>query len=242
MKSADIANELRDLPFKQQMQIVTKFHDELLAEVLEEMTERNQAKIIVQFDIQRAAEIIGSMSPDDAADLLHELPNERTRELLELMDEDLADDIRSLLIYPEDSAGGLMTTDVVVMAPDATVSEALAAIMREEISLMRASAVFVARPPLEVPTGVFIGFAYFQKLLRTPPHIQIGEIVDTTVEYVQPYDSLQHVSKTLAMYDQTMLPVVNKNKNLLGGITVDDVLDHMLPDNWRKEPKEENGG
>lgn len=246
MKPADIANELRVMPYKKQISIVQTFDDELLADVLEEMVEKDQLKIIAGFDDERAAEIISSMSPDDVADLLHELPNKKTAQLLELMDDEVSDNIRQLLIYPEDSAGGLMTTDVVLMPPDATVSEALANIMQEELNPIQASAIFVVRPPLDTPSGTFIGLAHFQRLLRTPAHAQIGELVDTDIEYVEPYDSFENVTQIAAMYNQLIVPVLNKNRNLLGAITVDDVLDRVLPDNWRKNAlgfsgrKEEN--
>ena len=94
--------------------------------------------------------------------------------------------------------------------------------------------VFVARPPLETPTGRFLGVAHFQRLLREPPHAAVGSVLDSDVEGVSPDAPLGRVTRILATYDLLCVPVLDAEKRLLGAISVDDVLDHMLPDDWRE--------
>ncbi|MDR1033466.1 MAG: CBS domain-containing protein [Bifidobacteriaceae bacterium] len=232
-KPADIAEILMGMPFKRRAEIVGQLTDEKFADVMEELPETEQARLIEEFDIERAADIVESMQPDDAADLLAKLPQKKSEELLDTMQPEDADDVKQLLKYNADSAGGLMTTDCIILAPEVTVSEALAHIRQEEIPPAVASLVLVTRAPNEVPTGRFIGVAHFQALLRVPPHQPIGEIVDTDAVFVYPEDSVDEVSRVLATYDQMSIPVLSHEHKLLGAISVDDVLDHILPENWR---------
>ena len=136
---------------------------------------------------------------------------------------------------PEASAGGLMTTEPVILGPDASIAEALAVVRREELSTALATTVFVCRPPLETPTGKYLGMVHIQRLLREPPHAPIGGILDKDVVPLSPQDSLGHVTRMLATYDLVGLPVVDPAGLLLGAVTVDDVLDHILPDDWRED-------
>jgi len=128
----------------------------------------------VGLQVEGAADVLEAMEPDDAADLLSELPPERQEELLEKMDQDEAEDLRRLLTYEDDTAGGLTTTEPVIMGPEASIAEALALVRREELATALATTVFVCRPPLETPTGRYLGMVHIQRLLREPPHAPIG--------------------------------------------------------------------
>ena len=181
------------------------------------------------------------MQPDDAADLLGELPDEQAAELLELMEPDEAKDVRRLLAYEDNTAGGLMTTEPVILGPETPIAAALAHVRRQDLTPALASMVFVARPPLETPTGRFIGVVHLQRLLREPPHEAIGSIVDTDIESM-------HRGRPAAVGDPqrsppttcSPLPVVDAEKRLLGVVSVDDVLDHLLPEDWRETDDEGN--
>ncbi len=128
LRPADIASLIHDLPFKRQLEVAQSMDDDLLADVLEELPDADQVAVLAMLDDDRAADILEEMDPGDAADLLSELTPERAEELLGLVEPDDAEDLRRLLTYDEKSAGGMMTTEPIVIAADATVAEALARI------------------------------------------------------------------------------------------------------------------
>lgn len=234
LKVADLAEVIHDLSPKRRAEVAAAMDNSKLADVLEELPEEDQVEIIAGLQVDRAADVLEVMEPDDAADLLSELTPEAAERLLQRMEADEAEPLRRLMTYDEYSAGGLMTTEPVVLGPEATIADALAMIRREELAPALASAIFVSRPPLETPTGRFIGLVHTQRLLREPPHVAVGTIVDTSVEALKVDARLDEVTRTLATYNLLSLPVVDESGRLLGAVTVDDVLDHILPEDWRE--------
>ena len=180
------------------------------------------------------------MEPDDAADLLGDLPEYKAQELLGLMEPEDAKQVRQLLNYADDTAGGLMTTEPIIVSPEATVAQCLAMVRRQELAPALASMVFVVRPPLETPTGRFIGLVHIQRLLREAPHESVGNFVDSAIEPLSPDDDLAYVARHMAAYDILALPVVDSDHRLKGAISIDDVLDHLLPKDWREHLEDES--
>jgi flagellar motility protein MotE (MotC chaperone)/sporulation protein YlmC with PRC-barrel domain len=234
MKAADLANIVHELPEKRRTEVAAALDDERLADVLEELPEDDQIEILGKLSVERAADVLEAMGPDDAADLLGELPPEQRERLLTLMEPQDAAPVRRLLTDPDHSAGGLMTTDPVIVAPDATVAEALALIRRPDLNPALAAQVYVCRPPTATPTGQYLGTVHFQKLLREPPPTLVSGIVDTELDPLRPTMSLEAVAMFLATYNLVAGAVVDENGHLLGSVTIDDVLDHLLPEDWRE--------
>ncbi|MFP7696569.1 magnesium transporter MgtE N-terminal domain-containing protein [Trueperella sp. LYQ143] len=233
LKAPDIADLLSALPDERVISVAKYMSDDILADVLEEMSDADRVTVLCALEVERAADILEEMAPDDAADLVNELPAAQAEMLLARMQPDDARDVRRLMSYGEHTAGGLMTTEPIVLSPDATVAMALAAARRQDLPPAVASACFIVRPPTETPTGRYIGVVHLQRALREPPSEMVGAIVDH-VETLHPDDGIGTITRLLATYNLTILPVVDGGL-LVGAVSVDDVLDHLLPKDWRDE-------
>ena len=233
LKPADLADVMRDLPQDSQMRVAAELTDERLADVLEELGNEDAVALLSRLEAGRAADVLDAMQPDDAADLVADLPQLKATELLGLMEPEEAEDVRRLMAYDEYTAGGLMTTEPIILPPESTVATFLAQSRKAEVPPALAAVGFVCRPPLESPTGKFVGMIHFQRALRERPQRMVGSIVDTDVDSVRPEDSIGTVTRLLATYNLTALPVLDDAGRLLGAVSVDDVLDHLMPDDWR---------
>lgn len=233
LKPADLATTLLELPQARMAPVLDELADDRVADALEEMSETDQIAILGLMPAGRTADVLDRMEPDDAADLIAALPAARGEELLDLMEPEEAEDVRRLLEYEFDTAGGLMSPTPIVLAAESSVAEGLAMIRRAEVPPAMASAVYVTHPPYETPTGEYLGMVHFQRMLRFPPHERLSALLDAEIEAVPVTASAAEVSRRLASYDLVALPVVDDQQRLVGVVTVDDVLDHLLPADWR---------
>jgi CBS domain-containing protein len=229
---ADVAAVVRALPVDQRRQLADAMDDERLADVLEELSEEEQVRIVAELDLDRLANVFDEMEYDDLADLLGEMAPADQERMLGVMDDEDADVVRRLLSYEEGTAGGLMTPEVIILGPTATVAEALAQLRSPDWVVSIATQVFVCQPPFRPPTGKFMGVAHIQRLLREPPNMELGRLIadDPTLA---PTDTDRVVAELLASYDLLALAVCDEAGRLLGAVTVDDVIDRLLGEGWR---------
>jgi Mg/Co/Ni transporter MgtE len=233
MAPADLATAFEALPQARRSQLAAALDDEELADLLEEMPEQDQIRLLNSLNsIERSADVVEEMEPDDAADLLGEMPPEQRERLLTAMQSVQAEDLRRLLRYDKATAGGLMTSQPLVFAPDAPVAEVLARVRDRVLPATTAAQVYVCEPPMQTPTGRYLGSVGFQRLLRRAPSIPIGECIEARV-YVTPDLQQRELSARLAAYNLIGVAVCDAAGRLLGAVTVDDVLDHLLPADWR---------
>ncbi len=233
MHPSDVAGFVRAMPLTHRKQLAEAMDDERLADLLEELPESEQLRIIEGLDLERLVNVLEEMEYDDLADLLAEMPGEQRTQILDAMDEEDADVMRRLLSYAEGTAGALMTPDIVILGPTATVAEALAEIRDPDWLVSIATQVFVVQPPFKPPTGAYLGVVHFQRLLREAPHMEIGRCLQQEPT-ITPDLPEREVAERLASYNLLALGVCDEAGRLLGAITVDDVLDRTLPAGWRQ--------
>jgi CBS domain-containing protein len=230
---AEMAAAIRRLPISRRRVLAGALEDDRFADLLEELSEEEQVGLVADLDPTRLARVLDEMEADDAADLLGEFSASDQAELLRAMDPEEAEPVRRLLSYQPDTAGGLMTPEPVILGPQATVADALARIRDPDLPVPLAAQVFISQPPLETPTGRYLGMVGVQRLLREAPSKPLGRCVEEDVEPLDDGLSDREVAGRLAAYDVVALGVVDEVGRLVGAVTIDDVLDRVLPANWR---------
>src|SRR6516162_3164206 len=168
---ADLATAVEGLPPTRRDQVAAALEDEQLADLLEELPEQDQVRLLAGLGLERSADVVEEMQPDDAADLLAELPDEQRERLLTAMETVQAEDLRRLLRYGPKTAGGLMTSQPLIVTPDTPVAAA--------------AQVYVCEPPMVTPTGRYLGTVGFQRLLRRAPSVLAGQCVEARI-FVRP--------------------------------------------------------
>ena len=233
LRPADLASAVKGMPPSRRSQIAAALDDEELADLLEEMPEQDQVRLLASLGLERSADVVEEMQPDDAADLLAEMPAEHRERLLTAMESVQAADLRRLLRYDATTAGGLMTSQPIIVTPDTPVAEVLARIRDPDTPVTSAAQVYVCEPPVVTPTGRYLGSVGFQRLLRRPPSALVGQCVEEESVFVRPDLPERELAARLAAYNLVSVAVCDQEGRLLGAVTVDDVLDHLLPAGWR---------
>jgi CBS domain-containing protein len=232
MEPADLAAAVGRMPAARRGQLAAALDDEELADLLEELPEQDQVRLLDSLELERSADVVEEMQPDDAADLLAEMPAEQRERLLHAMRAVQADELRRLLLYDAKTAGGLMTSQPLVFMPDTSVAEVLARVRDKAQSATLAAQVYVCEPPAMTPTGRYLGSVGFQRLLRRAPSTSIGECVEARL-FVRPEMPERDLAARLAAYNLIGVAVCDPDGRLLGAVTVDDVLERLLPADWR---------
>ena len=231
---ADAADQISALSEIERHAVAEAMDDEDLADLLVELPEGEASAIIEHLDVERAADVLEEMDSDDAADVIAELPAREREDVLAAMEPEESESVRRLLQYLPDTAGGLMNPDPLILSGTATVAEALARIRDPDTAVAEAAQVFVTEAPHETPTGRYLGPVGFQRLLREPPSTPLSLCLDPFPEPVTVDLPTAEIARRLASYDVVAVPVRDAAGRLLGAVSVDDVLDHLLPDGWRR--------
>jgi CBS domain-containing protein/sporulation protein YlmC with PRC-barrel domain len=226
---ADIAQIMSDLAPEERQEFFEKLDPETAAEALHELEPEVQADIIAEMDKEQAADIIEQMPPDEAADVIADLPTEKAQELLQLMEKEEAEDIHELLHHEDDTAGGLMTNEYLAYPPGITVGEALERFKREAREIEHVYYVYV------VEDERLLGVVGLRDLLIEEPGRKLDEVMHTKLKTARAETGQETVAGLISKYNLLALPVVNGENCLLGVVTVDDVVDLLLPPASRRK-------
>ncbi len=233
---ADIAQIVHQLTPSQGARLIERLDDETAADTMEEIDTERQSHILENIQADRAADILEAMEPDEAADLIAKLPEDRAQELLRLMTPEESEDVQELLEYKEDSAGGLMTTDFIVLNQTKSVAEALEAVRSSiEEEDVRVAYVYCVADETQDECAL-LGVVSLWDLLVAVPTQTLLELMETDMITVQPDTDPRTVAEIMAKYNLLAVPVVSPEGILQGVVTVDDALDVLLPADRRRKP------
>jgi Mg2+ transporter MgtE len=221
---ADIADIISQVSREEGAHLFKNLDIETAAEALSELKHEMQAEILSSMDTEKAADIIEEMPPDEAADILSDLPTEKAKELLESIGKEDAEDIQELLGHEEDTAGGLMTTDYIAYPPDMTVQEA-----SEKFKVSAKDAENVYYIYILDRNEKLMGVASLREMILAEPDCLLGDIMETNLKTVSPGEDEMTVAEIISKYNLLALPVVDEDGYMHGIITVDDIIDILLP-------------
>jgi magnesium transporter len=196
---------------------------------LEEVEPEFQASLVRNMSDEKVADVLEEMEPDEAADLLAELPKQRSEGLLELMEKDEAKDVKKLLEFPEESAGGIMTTDYISLPPDINAAEAIKRIRKLSTEVETFFYIYVVDKKKRL-VGVFS----LRDLILAKTDALVKDFMDKKVTSVTLKTNQDDVAQVIAKYDLLAVPVVDELRVLHGIVTSDDALDKIIPTTWKK--------
>jgi len=227
---ADIADLIEDMDYKQRATFLDALDSQQAIDALAEMELDIQVEVITQMDEERASDILEEMPPDEAADILSELSSQKSEELLSLMESDDAEDVRELMQYEEDTAGSLMTTEYIGLPIWITAEQAINELRRlaPEAETIYYLYVVDEQETLE-------GVLSLRELIIASPETTLRDLMHTKIVKISPYDDHEKVADIIHKYGLLAVPVVNAQDQILGIITVDDVLELLMPDRPRVE-------
>jgi magnesium transporter len=202
---------------------------EKLADTLEEVEPEFQASLVKSMPDEKVADLLEEMAPDEAADLLAQLPEDRSHDLLELMEEDEAEEVRNLLKYPEDSAGGIMNTEYVAIRPELTAEQAIAALRESADKAETFFYIYVTDEENQL-AGVFS----LQDLVLAQPNTPVKTFMHKRLISIDVTCGQEEVAQMVTKYNLLAIPVVDEQHKLLGIVTADDALDKIIPTAWKK--------
>jgi len=229
LNPADLADILGELSALDRAAVVASLDEETAAAAMQEMEFDLQKSVLDAVESEKAADILEEIDPDDAADLVGDLPKERADELLGLMEPEEASDVKELLKYPDDSAGGLMTPEYVTVPAGITSQQAI-----EHLRRVGDEAETIYYCYVVENANHLVGVLSLRDLIVSPPGKLIDDIMARDLITVPPLASQEEVAHLISRYNLLAIPVVDAGRNLLGIVTVDDAIDALLPTRWKK--------
>ena len=229
MHPADIADIISKVPHEQRLSFFKGLAPDVAAEALPELDPDLQKAIIEDIDKDHATEVVERMPPDEAADLIADLETDKAQELLESIEEEEAQDIQELLAHEEDTAGGLMTNQFIAYNPELTVQEAFEKFRMDANEVETVYYIYI------VEDEKLIGITTLKDMLLSPPQVPLADIMETKLKTVSPDEKHQIVAEIISKYNLLAIPVLHEDGELLGIITIDDVIDILLPPSSRKK-------
>jgi CBS domain-containing protein len=227
---ADIAEIISQVSHKEGASFFKGLDVETAAEALSELEPDVQAAIITGMDTDKAADIIEEMPPDEAADVLSDLPVDKAKEILEHIEKEEAEDIQELLSHEEDTAGGLMTNDFIAYPPGISVKDAIEKFRKDAEDVETVYYLYITDPDEKL-----LGVVSLRELLLAPLDAKLSEILETKLKTVTPDTDEIEVAEIVAKYNLVAIPVVDTEGFMLGIVTVDDVIDVILPPSAKRK-------
>ena len=219
----DVAIALEDFSDRELLEFYEKVDDEHMAQTLEQMDEDLAQRFVALLDYKQLISIFGYMSNDDIADILGEMPIYRRKDLLRMMKSKDNIEIQSLLLYGEDTAGGIMTTEYIAIRRDATIAQTIKKIKEIGPRTEVIDSIYVLNGRKEL-----VGVADLREILSRDSDDTLRDIMDDNIISVSPEMDQEEVSQIVAKYDLKAVPVLNRKGSLLGIITVDDIIDVLV--------------
>ncbi len=229
MHPADIADIISKVPHEQRLSFFKGLDPNVAAEALPELDPDLQKAIIEDIDKDHATEVVERMPPDEAADLIADLETDKAQELLESIEEEDSQDIQELLAHEEDTAGGLMTNQFIAYNPELTVQEAFEKFRVDANEVETVYYIYV------VEDEKLIGITTLKDMLLSPPQVPLADIMEKKLKTVSPDEKQQVVAEIISKYNLLAIPVLHEDGELLGIVTIDDVIDILLPPSSRKK-------
>jgi magnesium transporter len=226
---ADVAEIISDMNKLESGQLLEALNMEQLADTLEEVETEFQANLVEHMSDEKVANLLEEMEPDEAADLLAELPEKRSRGLLSLMNKEDSDDVRKLLSYPEDSAGGIMTTEYACVPPNVTADAAIQWLRQNASDAETLFYVYVTDAQDHL-RGVFS----LKELIFAEPIAHVEDFMESHVKSVNLTEEQDEVAQVITKYNLLAIPVVDDQNVMHGIVTADDALDKIIPTAWKK--------
>ncbi len=217
---ADLAEIINHLPFEKGLYLFRLFDTETAGDVLTEVDENIREKLLEVLGTNKLTEIIDELETDDATDIIADLPKDVQQEVLSNIDEEDSEDVKELLKYPEDTAGGIMSSDFVFVYEDQTINDAIDKVRENAEEFEHIYHVYVLTREEKL-----LGFVLLKSLLIFSRHTSIRDAIEEDLIYVYPETDQEEVARVMEKYDLVALPVVDHQMQMLGRITIDDIVD-----------------